>query len=104
MKKRTPIARNPKQANNPIVILLAAFPFYIGAIILLIHQGGGLAAGAPKPMGSGSGKLIPLSPGEVHAFGFLALGFAVAITWFYFYLRREIRLDREAWRRGERAR
>lgn len=88
------ITPEPTGSNDPWQILVIAVPFYIASLMCLFHRGTGMmrTQTGSRHM-SVPGQPIPISEGDVHAVGAVALVVALVITWFYLRLRNEIRRE-----------
>jgi len=88
------ITPQPTGSNDPWQILVIAVPFYLASLMCMFHRGAGtMHTQTGGHYNSVPGQPIPLSEGDVHAVGAVALIMALVITWFYLRLRNELKRD-----------
>jgi hypothetical protein len=82
--------------NNPWEVLVVAALFFLPGIFLLLHHGPLIAVQQVyRYTSSLPSSVTAISEHGAHIFGSLAIGVAIILGWFYFYLRRSIARDEE---------
>jgi hypothetical protein len=90
--------RRPK--NNPWEILVVAGLFFLPGLFMLLQRGP--LVGFQQSFRHIPSTVTGISQHGAHIFGVLAIGVALALVGFYFYLRREIArgdiMEKPRWR------
>ena len=81
--------------NNPYQILILAAPFYVAGTMMLMQRGqaGMVAEAADGGRIVTSFQILTISEETVHTLGVVLLLLGIAITCFYFHLRKLIERD-----------
>ena len=78
--------------NNPWEILVVAALFLLPGLFMIVHRGP--LVGVQQSFRYAPSGVTAISEHGAHIFGILAIGVALALLAFYFYLRREIARDK----------
>jgi hypothetical protein len=82
--------RRPR--NNPWEILIIAALFFLPGVFMLLQRGP--LVGLQQSFRYGPSSVAAISQHGAHIFGILAIGVALALVAFYFYLRGELARDK----------
>ena len=79
--------------NNPWQILVVAGMLFLPGLLMLLHRG---PAAFPHQIYRSGPSVLEVQPEEtVHVYGLVLLIMSLAVVAFYFYIRRQIRLDEQ---------
>ena len=79
--------------NNPWQILVVAGMLFLPGLLMLLHRG---SAAFPHQIGRTGLSVLEVQPEEtVHVYGLVLLIMSLVVVAFYFYIRRQIRLDEQ---------